>query len=184
MEETKIILGCQKNDSEAQKVLYELYLPYILTIVRRFGFSDSEVPDIIQEVFIEIFISIQKFNPRKGTLKYWLKSIAIHKILNVNRFKQTKNKVIHLEDVSPEYASTEIALDQLEIEYLVDLIAELPEGYRTVFNLYVVDGYSHEEISQMLNINKASSRSQLSRAKQILKRKIMTLTQTNSYEPI
>lgn len=170
------IAGIKKGDRESQRKLYDSYLPYILTIVRRFGFQDSDIADIIQEIFIEIFIHIKKFDPKKGELKYWIKALAINKVLNTLR-KSKKEKIIDSGSQVIDIGHSPVALDNLEAEYLIDCIASLPEGYRTVFNLFVVDGYSHREIGEMQGIGAASSRSQLTRAKQLLKKKLTQLNQ-------
>ena len=180
MNDTQLISDCIRHDAKAQKALYESYLPYVLTIVRRFGFMEQDIPDVIQEIFIEVFSCIHKYRSKKGTFKFWLKSIAVHKILNTLRKKKQLTPV-DLEVIDHDGLITEIDLKEFDTEYLIKLIAELPDGYRTVFNLFVVDGYSHKEISKMLGINKASSRSQLSRAKQLLKEKLGKLMQSNFY---
>lgn len=134
---------------------------------------------MVQEIFIETFVSIGNYNPKKGEFKYWLKSIAIHKILN--QFRKNRIQFSNLADLPNEdLPRTQIKLENLNAKYLTRLIAELPDGYRTVFNLYVIDGYSHKEIGEMLAISASASRSQLSRAKQLLQTKI---TQLRQHEP-
>lgn len=180
MQKSQIIPACQRADPLAQRTLYESYLPYLLTIVRRFGFAEQEVPDVIQEIFIEVFYNIKKYDTAKGEFKYWLKSIAIHKILKMLRQRKTA-PLVNLEDVSYMLPAEELDLQEIDAEYLIRLISELPDGYRTVFNLYVVDGYSHEEIAALLGIDVGSSRSQLSRAKQLLKKKIQQFHKGDCY---
>jgi RNA polymerase sigma-70 factor (ECF subfamily) len=180
VEELDIVNGCKKEAPAAQQALYEQYLPYLLAIIRRFGIADALLPDLVQEIFVQVFLSIKRFDPQRGALKYWLKSIAIHRILNLLRQRMAQQQSpLHLDLV----AENEISLpfQTLEAEYLLTLIAELPSGYRTVFNLHCIDGYNHHEISQMLNIDEASSRSQLSRAKQLLRKKILQLQKDDSY---
>ncbi|MEL6253140.1 MAG: sigma-70 family RNA polymerase sigma factor [Bacteroidota bacterium] len=172
--EASWIEGIQKGDRESQRKLYDSYLPFILSIVRRFGFHDSDIADVIQEIFIEVFINLKKYDAKKGALKYWIKSLAIHKILNTIRKNKRKTLIQYGEPIQ-EPGIRPIALEELDAEYLIDCIATLPDGYRTVFNLYAVDGYSHQEIGQMLGIGANSSRSQLSRAKQLLKKKLYKL---------
>ena len=183
-EEVIIIKQCQQDNPSAQKELYETYLPYVLTIVNRFGILHQDVADVIQEIFIEIFFSIRKYKVQKGEFKYWLKSIAIHKILKIQRkqkrFKETfiyeteKIAIAKTEDVEEE-------VDFLDKELPVQLIRTLPDGYRTVLNLYMVDGFSHKEISKHLGINEATSRSQLTRAKKLLRKKLLGITKENRY---
>mgnify|MGYP001801682792 CR=1 FL=1 len=129
--------------------------------------------DVMQEIYIEIFSSLSKFDPTKGEIKYWVKSIAIHKILNYQRKKGLEwvDK-----EILPEYESYMPSVsEKYDAEYLLKLISFLPDGYRTVFNLSVVDGYSHKEIGQLLGISESSSRSQLSRAKKLLQEKLLSM---------
>lgn len=180
MEENNLINGCKKADPIAQQALYEIYLPYLLAIIRRFGVAEGQLPDLVQEIFVQIFLSIHRFDPQRGTLKYWLKAIAIHQILKLLRQRTNVLRgALNLEIVSETEVS--IPFSALEADYLIALIAELPLGYRTVFNLQVIDGYSHAEIGQMLNIDEATSRSQLARAKQLLRKKILQLQKDDGY---
>ncbi|MEL6195127.1 MAG: sigma-70 family RNA polymerase sigma factor [Bacteroidota bacterium] len=168
-----IIKACLEGKPSAQKVLYEHFLGYLYGICRRFPIKEMEMKDLMQEIYIEIFGSLSKFDPAKGEIKYWVKSIAIHKILNYQRKKG-------LEWVDKEYLPENESYlpsvnEKYDAEYLLTLISYLPDGYRTVFNLSVVDGYSHKEIGQLLGISESSSRSQLSRAKKLLQEKLLSM---------
>lgn len=180
LEESALIEACKRNELSAQKTLYESYLPYVLSIVRRFGVADHDSPDVIQEIFIDVFTNLKKFNPKKGLFKFWLKKIVVHKILNFQR-KQKRNKVVYVENFEHQTLGSEINWQKMDAKFIIQLISDLPDGYRTVFNLYVVDGFSHREIGKMLGVSPASSRSQLSRAKQLLQKKLGQLKQNNSY---
>ncbi|MFK8054820.1 MAG: RNA polymerase sigma factor [Saprospiraceae bacterium] len=175
MSEQNVIASCLKGQEVGQEQLYKLYLPYLLTIVRRYGFLAHQEPDCVQEIFIEIFGTLSKFEPQKGSLKTWIRTVAVRKLLNLKRGKN-QLKLHAMEDAEEPVASP-IAYEQFEIEYLMQAIASLPSGFCTVFNLFEIDGYSHNEIGEMLGISAASSRSQLSRAKQklIVKLKPQTL---------
>lgn len=176
-----IIAACKKEDPSAQRMLYEGYLPYIIGICRRFGLGESNLKDAVQEIFIEIFLSLDNFNPKKGDFKYWIKSIAIRKLIKLQR-KLKGNKMVYLDQLFEEEApKTDANLAALHAEYLMELIGTLPAGYRMVFNLFVIDGYSHKEIAAMLDIDTASSRSQLSRARNMLKKKLKEQHRKNKY---
>ena len=173
MTELELIKACIRDDTRSQQILYEQYLPYVYGICRRFNIIDFEIKDLIQEIFIEVFLSLKRFDPKKGKLKYWIKSIAIHKILN-----QLRKKALLFTDLAGE--ATEIggwdrAMENLDTVYILELIRELPKGFGTIFNLYEIDGYSHKEISKMLGIKESASRSQLSRAKKLLQEKLLTV---------
>lgn len=184
LKESRIIRKCQSGNPDAQRELYELFLPYVLTIVRRFGILNQDEADVIQEIFIEIFVNIKKYDIQKGEFKFWLKSIAIHKVLNIQRKQKRTKQTLLFDSEKIENVETEDIVEKiihLDNELLVQLIQTLPEGYRTVFNLYVVDNFSHKEISQQLGIDVATSRSQLSRAKQFLRKKLLTIQKGNRY---
>lgn len=176
MDNILLIQQCKAKEPAALQTLYESYMPYVLTIVRRFGILEQDMPDVMQEIFIAVFSNLERFDTNKGSLKSWIQSIAVHKILNINR-KTKRARIVELDTTVTEALVATIDLDEMDSEYLVELISELPDGYRTVFNLYVVDGYSHKEIAVSLGIDTASSRSQLSRAKQLLKKRILKLQQ-------
>jgi len=180
LEENSFIKGCQNAEANAQRQLYESYLPYVLTIARRFGIADQEMADVIQEIFIEILSNIDKYDSNIGEFKYWLKSVAIHKILNIQR-KQGRKREITVEYLEETLAVKHTNTANLDNEFLIQLIRELPDGYRRVFNLFVVDGFSHQEIGEKLGIDAGSSRSQLSRAKQLLRQKLLAIQKGNKY---
>lgn len=163
-----IIEGCLAGKGSAQQELYEHYLPYVLTIVRRFGVRDAERPDLIQEVFVDIFQGLTRFDARKGDMHQWVRGITVHKTI-AHQKKQKRFRPEALSLTHQKSLVTQIDLQHLDAEYLLVLIDQLPVGYRTVFNLYVVEGYSHQEISEMLGISAVGSRSQLSRAKTLLR---------------
>jgi len=180
LQEKQIIERCKKGDQTAFRLLYESFLPYVLTINRRFGMLEKNIPDVVQEIFIEVFKNIKRFDSRKGAFKYWLKSIVIHNILNFQRAAK-KHKEVELTALNETTPIENLELDSVDKDFLLGLISELPEGYRTVFNLYIIDGFSHKEIGNQLGIDPVSSRSQLSRAKQLLKKKILTIQKGNQY---
>lgn len=176
------------NRKDEQREIYESYLPYILTIVRRFGIHDHDEADVIQEIFIEVFVSIAKYDKRKGEFKWWLKSIAIHKILKIQRNQKQINQTLLYNTEKVDSSSSSETQDKdlilLDVDLLLELIRNLPDGYRTVFNMYILDNYSHKEIGEKLGISEASSRSQLTRAKQLLRTKLYSINKRNRYEII
>lgn len=168
MDTALVVKSCLEGDARAQRALYEHYLPYVLTIVRRFGIAEAEQADLIQEVFVATFQGLDRFDTNKGDLHHWIRGLTVHKIIahqkKRKRFKREELTLAHQHQLVAE-----IDLRELEAEYLLELIDQLPIGYRTVFNLYVVEGFSHDEISNMLGISAVGSRSQLSRAKSLLR---------------
>lgn len=168
MSTATLIRKCLKGNARAQQQLYEQYLPYLLSIIRRFGVDTAEERDLIQEIFIAVFQGLKRFDAKKGDLHHWLRGLAIHKTIAFQR-KQQRLKAEELIVSAQLTRTTTIDLSYFDTQYLLELIARLPIGARTVFNLYVVDGYSHEEIGKMLEISPVGSRSQLSRAKKLLR---------------
>ncbi len=170
MGEAQYIELCRKGDRRAFKQLYQEYAPYLYTICRRYGVGEAECPDMLQEVFAEVFTSIDRFDASKGKLKPWIRSIGVHKILASRRGRTLE--VVHLTEQHDWSGAENEALKKLKEDDLMRLVNSMPEGYRVVFNLYVVDGYSHEEIHKLLGIKAETSRSQLMRARKWLQRNL------------
>ncbi|MEM6376729.1 MAG: sigma-70 family RNA polymerase sigma factor [Bacteroidota bacterium] len=158
------IKGCKRNNREAQRSLYDRMLPLALKISIRYANDEPESLDIVHDAFIRIFKYIKNFNPRKGNFEAWVRQIVI----NVALKKKQQNRLCfpeldQKEGVFPEVQPSILA--QLHAQDLLNLIQALPEGYRVIFNLSVVEGYAHEEIAELLGISESTSRSQLTRAK-------------------
>ena len=126
----------------------------------------------LQDTFIKVFDKIHQFDPRKGKLESWIRRIAINLALNAIRDKKMTFVEAKM-DIPQEEENP--AFQDLSEEKILGLIGELPVGYKTVFNLYVIDGYSHKEIASQLNISLSTSKTQLFKAKRILQEKIITL---------
>jgi len=158
------------NKGKARQLIYESYLGYVLTVTRRYGISISDEVDMVQDIFVEVFISLDRYDSGKGEFKSWLRKIAVNQILKRKR-KGSNMYVVSLEQVSSQTTS-DMQLAEYDAEYILDEIDKLPEGYQTVFNMYEIDGYSHKEIGKKLKISAQTSKSQLSRAKNLLRKKL------------
>jgi len=178
MQDDQLIKQCIKRNAKAQEVLYKRYLPYLLTIIRRYGIHTSNERDVIQEIFIEIFSSLPKYDSDKGHLKTWIRTLAVHKVLKIKR-RAGSLLIVDIGVHQDAKNDKLISYQEHAPEYIYDAIKTLPTGYQTVFNLYEVDGYSHDEIAKMLNISAAGSRSQLSRARSMLRTKLIS-TKSNT----
>jgi RNA polymerase sigma-70 factor (ECF subfamily) len=169
--ETDLIIACKKQHAKAQKELYERYAAYMLGLCRRYVKGEMEAEDVMIRGFMKVFSKINLFEG-KGSFEGWMKRIMINEALGYIR----KNKSMYLE-TDIEAADKEPDFDQLstelETEDLLKMINELPSGYRTIFNLYAIEGYSHREISKLLGINENTSKSQLSRARMHLQKKLL-----------
>lgn len=172
--ESTTISRCIAGDQAAYKRLYESYMPYFLTIVRRYGISSSEERDLLQDIFIEVFSSLERYKPALGSFKTWSRALAVYKILNHKR-KRGLLKVSYIDEVQEDQATVEVDLRDLDSAYIMKAIRDLPDRYQTVFNLYSIDGYNHKEIAKLLSISEVASRSHLHRARLSLKKSLTRL---------
>ena len=173
MNDPEILHGCLRQDRRAQRALYEKHLPYLLAIVRRYGVAGEDVQDVVQEAFTEIFTTLARFDPAVGPIRPWLARITIHRTLN--HFRRTNRlntdlKEAYLERIS---ASPEV-VDTALVDAILAEINRLSPPYRLVFNLYVVDGYSHAEIGELLGITPEGSRTRLNRARTAMRKRLGT----------
>lgn len=168
MDLNQLINDCKNNDRKAQEQLYRLYSPKLFAVCLKYSRNYTEAQDNLQDGFLLIFKKIEQF-AFKGSFDGWLKRVMVNHVLQQYR-TQTFLSLAN-EDV-PEDAEIEIDDENISLDYLLKIIQELPDRYRLVFNLYVNDDYSHAEIAEMLSINIGTSKSNLSRARMILKEKI------------
>ena len=171
----QLIDDCKRQKSKAQENLYRLYASTLFSVALKYARNYSEAEDILQESFITIFEKIGQFK-NKGSFEGWLKRIVINTALQRYR-KQAVFEIINEENI--ELVEVEIEEDEISLQFLLKIVQELPDRYRLVFNLYALDGYSHKEISQMLKIKEGTSKSNLARARMILKEKVENF-QSNS----
>lgn len=164
----QLIQKCKKGDIASQSEVYQLFAGKLYPVSLKYSRTQQEAEDNLQEAFITIFKKIKQFE-YKGSFEGWMKRIVINTALQTYRKKKVLNLV---EDNYLEEVEVEIDESSITLEFLLRIIQELPERYRMVFNLYVLDGYSHKEIAQMLGIAEGTSKSNLSRARLILKEKI------------
>ncbi len=176
MDTEHLIDGCKKNDIKAQEQLYRQYAPKLFSVCLKYSSNYTEAQDNLQDGFLLIFEKINQFS-FKGSFEGWLKRIMINNILQKYRSERILNLV---DDEIKDEVEIEIDEESVSIEFLMKIIQELPERYRLVFNLYAIDGYSHQEIADMLKISVGTSKSNLSRARLILKDKIENNSGSNT----
>jgi RNA polymerase sigma-70 factor (ECF subfamily) len=169
----EIVRGCRKRNSKAQNELFNRFSGRFLGTCRRYVGSIDEAEDIMINGFMKIFEKIDQFKG-EGSFEAWMTRIMVNESLTYIRRNKNMSVNVSLETAErePDYA---VADANLETDQILALVDDLPIGYRTVFNLYVLEGYSHKEISGLLNISEGASKSQLSRAKSQLKTKILSL---------
>lgn len=164
----QLIARCKKNDAQAQSQIYKLYASKLFSICLKYSRNYAEAEDNLQDACITIFKKIDQFKG-KGSFEGWLKRITINTALQ--RYRSAGVYDIINED-QIEDVSVEIDEDDISIDFLLEIIQELPNRYRLVFNLYALDDFSHKEIADMLDISVGTSKSNLARARLILKDKI------------
>lgn len=169
MQIDKLIIACIKNDRKAQKEFYMLTAEKLMNVSRRYTKDISDAKDILQNAYIKIFKNLKMFDNTKGNLDNWLTKIVINEALQLIR----KNKKLSEKENAGiegfQELSTPEVLARLQAEDVMKLMKLLPDGYRIVFNMNVVEGYSHKEIAKALDISESTSRSQLARAKRMLR---------------
>ena len=165
----QLIHECTKNNTEAKEQLYRLLSPKLFAVCLKYSKSYEEAQDNLQDGFLLLFDKIHQFK-HKGSFEGWAKRVVINNILQQYR-SQSIFEIVS--ENFPEEIEVEADEDDITLDFLTKIIQELPDRYRLVFNLYVMDDYSHKEIAELLNISVGTSKSNLSRAKAILKDKIV-----------
>lgn len=179
LQDSEIIKGCSNGERRYQELLYRTYSSRMYAVCLRYFRNREDAKDCLQEGFIKVFNSIKTYKG-EGSFEGWIRKIMVNTAINIYRTTLNQNVSRDLDEVSNFISVSNIQKDNLSSEYLLKLIQELPEGYRQVFNLYAIEGYSHKEISNMLEISEGTSKSQLSRARSMLQQKIETIK--NGYE--
>ncbi len=162
---------CLNNDSKAQGELYKHFAPKMFGICLRYAKNQMEAEDVLQEGFIKVFRYLKDYRS-EGSLEGWIRRTMVNTAINFYKQKTKYQKEISLDQTEPISYEEESAIDKLSAKELLDVIRELPDGYRMVFNLNVIEGYTHKEIGGMLNISENTSKSQLSRARGVLQNKL------------
>ncbi|MFP3861065.1 MAG: RNA polymerase sigma factor [Bacteroidales bacterium] len=168
---TNIVKACKKGDKKSQKLLYDIFSPRLYGLCLRYSSDEHEAKDLLQEGFIKIFSKLNQYK-NQGSLEGWMKRIVINTAME--NFRKSNNLIlrhsdIHLENTHVKY---EHVLEELNSKDLLRMIQSLSPQYRAVFNLYAIEGYNHQEIAHKLNISEGTSKSNLSRAREMLKKKI------------
>jgi len=169
-DEKELIDGCINNEVPAQNRLFNRFAPKMLGICYRYMQTIYEAEDVLQEAFIKVFKHLHTFQ-YNSSLEHWIRRIVVNTALNHIKANKKFRNELDTDNLEDEGYTDSIHM-QFDTEEVIHAIKSLPEGYRTVFNLYAIEGYSHKEIGEMLGVAEASSRSQFSRAKTILQNKL------------
>lgn len=177
--ESDLILGCINEDRQMQQLLYDTFSGKMYGVCIRYSGNEEDANDILQEGFIKVFKSLGKFRS-EGSFEGWIRRIFVN--TSIEHFRK-KVKLYNVSEVQENtIEDTELdALDILAAKDIIKIVNELSPGYKTVFNMHVIEGYSHKEIAGILGITEGTSKSQLARAKGVLKKLIKTsLNKTNN----
>lgn len=170
MNDSDLIKGSIAGDPKMQEALYNKYAAKMYAVCLRYAGNSADAQDLLQEGFIKVFRNLDKFR-HEGSFEGWMRRVFVNTSIEHFRRKVHLNSISEQEERGIEDASVSV-LDQLAEQDIVKLVQELSPGYRAVFNLYVIEGYSHKEIAELLSISEGTSKSQLARAKAILQKKV------------
>jgi len=165
----RLIKNCINQDAQAQSQLYKQYASKLFSLCLKYSKNYAEAEDNLHDAFITIYSKIEQYS-NKGSFEGWLKRITIN--TSLQRYREDVGVYDIVNEGNIEDVSVDLSDNDLSIDFLLQIIQELPDRYRLVFNLYVLDGYSHVEISELINISTGTSKSNLARARLILKEKI------------
>jgi RNA polymerase sigma factor (sigma-70 family) len=174
MDEFTLANKCIEGDQRAQQKLFEMYAPKMMGVCLRYMKDHAQAEDVLQDGFVKVFTKLDKYSG-DGSLEGWVRRIMVNTALDHLR-KSTKFQTnVSMDDIEYKMESDSDALGLLLEEDLLKLIQEMPDGYKTVFNMFAIEGYSHKEIGEQLGVSENTSKSQYSRAKAYLRTKIEEL---------
>jgi len=172
MDEKQLIDGCIKGDRKAQKALYDKYSHRMLAVCLRYVKDMEDARDLLQEGFIKLFSNIHQY-AGGGLFEGWVRKIFVNCALERLRQQDVLKNAVDIHDADYADIPDETAVAQLSAEEIMAYVRSLPDGFRTVFNMFAIEGYSHKEIGLKLNITESTSRSQYMRARKILQKMIL-----------
>ena len=179
-EEQDLVSGCRRGDHKSQRSVYEQHAPQMLALCLRYVHDRSEAEGVMVSGFLKVFDKIGQYSG-DGSFEGWIRRIMVNESLLYLRQNKKAHMMVEVEAASRE-VYTDDAHHQLAADDLMALVRKLPDGYRTVFNLYAIEGYSHKEIAEQLGINENTSKSQLSRARSLLQQYIASTTDIKKTE--
>lgn len=174
MDEQQLIEGCRKGNRKAQKELYETYSRKMMGVCLRYVNDRETARDLLQDGFVRVFTSLDSYSGT-GSFEGWMRKIFVNSALEYLRRSDILRDAADLDHTAELTGTDSSVISRMSANELMQVVNTLPTGFRTVFNLFAIEGYSHKEIGEMLQITESTSRSQYTRAKQLLQRKISTL---------
>lgn len=172
-----LLEGCKRGERKAQESLYKTMASRMMAVCMRYAKDTFEAEDILQMGFVKVFQKVSEFRG-EGSFEGWIRRIMVNTAIESYRKNLRSLNVVDIDEVYDQPQTT-FDMSGLELKDLLKLVQELSNGYRMVFNMYVIEGYSHKEIAEQLGMTEGASKSQLSRARAILKDKIIKLEGLN-----
>lgn len=174
-DEKRLIAGCKNAEPWAQKQVYELYASAMLSVCVRYVTDREVARDLLQDGFIKVFTKAETFS-ETGSFAGWIRRIFVTTALEYLRQKDALRQSSSIDDFENHFENEDVTiLDKISADDLLECVTKLSDGYRTVFNLYAIEGYNHAEIANLLNISENTSRSQFMRARMILQKNVLSL---------
>lgn len=174
MDEQQLIESCRKGERIGQKMLYDRFARKMMGVCYRYVNDKETAADLLQDGFVKVFLSLDSYSGA-GSFEGWIRRIFVNTALEYLRKADVLRDSTDLDNTAELVQPDSSVISAMTADELMQLVKELPPGFRTVFNLFAIEGYSHKEISEMLNITESTSRSQYTRARQILQKKINAL---------
>ena len=170
--DSELVRKCKEGNQKYQEMLYQRFAPQLMGIALRYARNQEDAEDILHDSFVKVLTNLDKFD-ENGSLDGWIKRITVNTAINAYYKKKKTENSVEIDTMEEQISAVNIKPnDFLSEKILLKFIAELPDGYRTVFNMFEIDGYSHKEISDMTGSSYSTVRSQLFKAKRALKKRI------------
>jgi RNA polymerase sigma factor (sigma-70 family) len=170
----ELVKRCKVNEHKAQELLYKQFVSKMLGVCMRYATDKMEAEDMLQNGFIKVFQKIGDYR-NEGSFEGWMRRIMVHGSIEYYRKHHKMMQIVELDEAANETSVNPLATANLAAKDLLVLIQQLPPGYRIVFNLYAIEGYSHKEIAAIIGITEGASKSQLSRARGVLKEQVVKM---------
>jgi RNA polymerase sigma-70 factor (ECF subfamily) len=174
MDDNTLINECVKGSSKAQKALFDKYAPKMLAICKRYVKNTNEAEDVLQDGFVKVFQNISVFK-MEGSFEGWIMRIMVNTALDSLRKNKKFQFTADVDEVQHLVSFEDFQFDDMDVRYLLNLIQQMPEGYRVVFNMFAIEGYSHKEIAEQLGVTESTSKSQYLRARTFLRTQLELL---------
>lgn len=169
MTDEQLVKECISGNATAQKTFYDLFAKKMMGVCLRYTKDPEEAQDVLQDGFIKVFTKLPKF-VNKGSLEGWVRRIMVNTALDQYRKNKKFQRDVEIDSVSYKLEKSDFIIESINANDLLKIIHTIPEGYRVVFNLFAIEGYSHKEIAESLGVTESTSKSQYSRAKKMLRK--------------